>query len=70
MNTSTQQTTAASPLHDKIEDDIEYMNLTETEAKEYRDLVWHFINVNRWTFTTSCMAAMNQVILNSTKPTN
>lgn len=69
MNTSP-QLTAASPLHDKIEADIVYMSLNETEAQEYRDLVWHFINVNRWTFGTSCMAAMNQVILNSTKPTN
>lgn len=70
MNTSTQQTTAASPLHDKIEADITEMSLNETEAQEYRDLVWHFINVNRWTFTTSCMAAMNQVILNSNHKTN
>ena len=62
-----QNTTAASPLHDKIEEDIKYMSLNESEAQEYRDLVWHHINVNRWTFLASTMAAMNQIILNSNK---
>lgn len=61
---SAMDTTACSPMHDKIEADIIRYALNEAEASKYRELIWDYINIHRCSFTTAQVAAFQQVMFN------